>query len=167
MKELKKQGRPHNPHPFEGVQVEKVMIACDNILSLSGQGARQYSKIVGIAQLCRDNSRVRYQQSGVLDQGDKVVDVLRRKVVTIFQMWTGEGFFQFEEERKTGHEIEMPHPPGLQNLCRSSVRRDQSADENVGVENRPRHSDAYGSERKCPGQGSRLEWSPDRPAERT
>ena len=129
---MKKQGRPHNPHPFEGEQVEKVMIACDNILSLSGQGARQYSKIVGIAQLCRDNFRVRYQQSGVLDQGDKVVDVLRRTVVTIFQMWTGEGFFQFEEERKTGHEIEMPHPPGLQNLCRSSVRRDQSADENVG-----------------------------------
>ena len=86
-------------------------------------------------------------------------------MITIFQMWTGEGFFQFEEERDTGHEIEMPCPPGEQYLCGSPARRDQSADENVGVENRPRHFDVYGSERNCYGRGSQLEWRPDKPSE--
>ena len=86
-------------------------------------------------------------------------------MITIFQMWTGEGFFQFKEEGDTGHEIEMPYPPGEQYLPWSPARRDQSADENVRVENRPRHSDAYGSERKCFGQDSRLEWRPDTPPE--
>ena len=87
MKKLKKQRRPHNLYPFESLQVEKIMIACDDVLSVAGPGARQYSEIIGITQLRRDNSWVRYQQRGVLDQSDKVMDVLRRKAVPIFQMW--------------------------------------------------------------------------------
>jgi hypothetical protein len=77
MKELKKQGRPNNLHAFEGVQVEKIMIACDDVLSVAGQGARQNSKIVWIAQLRRDNSWVCYQQRGILEQNDKVADIPR------------------------------------------------------------------------------------------
>ena len=77
MKELKKQGRPNNLHAFEGVQDEKIMIACDDVLSVAGQGARQNSKIVWIAQLRRDNSWVCYQQRGILEQNDKVADIPR------------------------------------------------------------------------------------------
>ena len=77
MKELKKQGRPNNLHSLEGVQVEKIMIACDDVLSVAGQGTRQNSKIVWIAQLRRDNSWVGYQQCGVLEQSDKVADISR------------------------------------------------------------------------------------------
>ncbi len=40
MKELKKHGRLHNLHPFEGVQVEKVMIAGDDVFSVAGLRAR-------------------------------------------------------------------------------------------------------------------------------
>jgi len=87
MKKLKKQGRPHDLYPFESLQVEKITIACDNVLSVAGPGACQYSKIIGITQLRRDNSWVCYQQRGILDQSDKVMDVLRRKVIPIFQMW--------------------------------------------------------------------------------
>lgn len=86
-------------------------------------------------------------------------------MIAIFQMWTGEGFFQFKEEGDTGHEIKLPCPPGEQYLCWSPARRDQTTDENVCVENRPRHSDAYGSERRCFGQGLRLEWRLDKPSE--
>lgn len=82
-------------------------------------------------------------------------------MITIFQMWTGQGFFQFEKERDAGHEVEMTCPPGEQYLCRGSARCDQSADENVGVENRSRHFDVYGSERSCYGRGSQREWRPD------
>lgn len=46
MKKLKKQGRPNNLHSFERVQVEKIMIACDDVLSVAGQGTCQNSKIV-------------------------------------------------------------------------------------------------------------------------
>jgi len=42
MKKLKKQGRPHDPHSFEGVQVEKVMIARDDVFSVAGHGASEY-----------------------------------------------------------------------------------------------------------------------------
>ena len=49
MKELKKQGRPHDLHPFEGMQVEKVMIACDDVFSVAGQGVSESSEIIGVA----------------------------------------------------------------------------------------------------------------------
>ena len=113
------------------------MIACDDVLGAASQGASQHGKVVGVTQSCRDNSGVCHQQRGVFDQGDEVVDVHKRKMVAILEMWTGKGFSQFEEKRKTGHEIEIPCPPGVQNLCRSSARRDQTADENIGVENCP------------------------------
>jgi hypothetical protein len=84
MKKLKKQGRPHDLYSFERVQVEKITIACDDVLSVACQGARQYSEIIGITQFCRDNSWVLYQQRGVLDQSDQVMDILRRKAIPIF-----------------------------------------------------------------------------------
>ncbi len=87
MKKLKKLRRPHDLHTFERVQVEKITIACDDVLSVASQGARQYSEIIGITQLRRDSSWVRYYQRGVLDQSDQVMDVLRRKAIPIFQMW--------------------------------------------------------------------------------
>lgn len=82
----------------------------------------------------------------------------------IFQMWPREGFFQFEKERKTGHEIETPTrqasntfagvPRGVIGpLMRMLVSRTA-----LGT---PTPTAPRGS---SPGQGSRLEWSPDRPS---
>ena len=74
------------------------------------------------------------------------MNVLRREVVALRELRSAQGHVQFVKQRETRREIEAAVSPGRDNLGECSFRSNERADEDVGVENRPKHPRACGCE---------------------
>ena len=72
------------------------------------------------------------------------MNVLRGEVVALRELRSAQGHVQFVMQPETRREIEAAVSPGRDNLGRCSVRGGECADENVRVEDRPKHPRAYG-----------------------
>lgn len=65
-------------------------------------------------------------------------------MVSALKFWTGKGFVEFFQNRRTGDEIKLLGSPGLEELCWSATKCDEHADEDIRVEDSLRHSIAHG-----------------------
>lgn len=107
MESMKELSRPENLDPFKGFQLKQIVIAGDDVVGFAGQGTGKDREIIRITQQDRHLSRIRHHDPRCGQQSDKIPDICQSEVIAIFEMGTGQGVFQFGEQRHAGDEFKV------------------------------------------------------------